>query len=193
MPRDSDSDHDDDVPLSQRVVEREAEEEDPDAESQDLDDENWSGPGHEAWVQAHPSLFVNADQMLRDRRERQAAEARGVEPEQEPVTEEAWNARLRAQQVELDRVRDGIHELQERQWARERRAPPGPPEAPAQAAPVQEAARVANPRLQRMHVPRCAGVPTLEWLSFVKYVIEEGFGFVEHDMHGAVYERVRPE
>ena len=63
--------------------------------------------------------------------------------------------------------------------------------APAQAAPVQEAARVANPRLQRLHVPRCAGVPTLEWLSFVKYVIEEGFGFVEHDMHGAVYERVR--
>ena len=65
--------------------------------------------------------------------------------------------------------------------------------APAQAAPVQEAARVANPRVQRLHVPRCAGVPTLEWLSFLKYVIEEGFGFVEHDLHGAVYERVRPE
>ena len=117
-------------------------------------------------------MFLDADQMLRHRRERQAA----------PGPPEAPAEAAPVQFLDAD------HLLRHR---RERQAAPGPPAAPAQAAPVQEAARVANPQTQRLHVPRCAGVPTLEWLSFLKYVIEEGFGFVEHDMHGAVYERVR--
>ena len=141
MPRDSDSD--DDVPLSQRVVEREAEEEDPDAESQDLDYENWSGPGHEAWVQAHPqqALFVNPDALLRQRRERQAS-----------------------------------------------------PAAPAQATPVQEAARVANPRVQRVVVMNALAPDSVAaHYKFLTFLVELGFSFVEANNHGLIYERVRPE
>ena len=40
--------------------------------------------------------------------------------EQEPETEAAWNAALRGLQLELDGVRDGIHEVLGRQPARER-------------------------------------------------------------------------
>ena len=74
-----------------------------------------------------------------------------------------------------------------------RQAAPGPPAAPAEAAPVQEAARVANPRVQRVHLPRTAGVPDELWLNFLKYLVEQGFSYVDRDNFGAVYERVRPE
>ena len=83
-------------------------------------------------------------------------------------------------------------EAREQEQARAARVAPVQAAAPV-GAPVQEAARVANPRLQRVHLPRTAGVPDELWLNFLKYLVEQGFSYVDRDTLGAVYERVRPE
>ena len=86
---------------------------------------------------------------------------------------------------------------------RERQAAPEPPEAPAEAAPVQEAAHVANAQTQRVLVlyrtdlgNHNGVVPCVrDHYAFLQFLIEQGFSYTGPDPHndGIFYERVRPE
>ena len=76
-------------------------------------------------------------------------------------------------------------------------------EAPAEAAPVQAAARVENPKVQRVLVLNRTDLGddennascVAEHYNFLRFLVEQGFSYKAPASggHGIVYERVKPE
>ena len=62
-----------------------------------------------------------------------------------------------------------------------------PAEAPAQAAPVREAALVVDPGMQTVFVP----IPNnhCTYYDFVKFLVDKGFSYVSRDNSGVYYSR----